>query len=446
MNKLAVPFLVILLIVSMTSKVFPQTWGGRFTLGGYTSTERFTDTGSSGSTSNDFQTLSARFYLKGENLGTGDWETVLDLRDKHDFFDKLDREKLSLESRNEFQLRQLSLRYSNPKKFWGFQLGRFSISEAGSIYVDGIQIENHWTAFLTSSFFGGLHPQKRAHSYLSFDPKAEIYGTSLTYFDRRGGWNKNFYITHGVVSEIYDGHTDRNFIFQNLIYQWNEESRFITLIYYDLVPRGYVQNGILSWQQGWSKYFISDLSHNSVDVIEYSRRQGVLEKLPSSPYAESSLRLTYRMNSKQDRLYIYATDGIRTIDNLNRESLELGFIKSRIWGPNWDFYIAGGTRKNFTSKDTLAKLGLGYFSRRWEFNLDFESQIQDNDNGTKTHPLIIDTTLSYLLSRKTFLAFSAQSASDESVKILSGFFKLGYRFGKREIPPLRDGAPPRGML
>ena len=138
--------------------------------------------------------------------------------------------------------------------------------------------------------------------------------------------------------------------------------------------------------------------------------------------------------------------GERKLDQLTRRTSELGYIQSQIWGPQWDAYIVFGARKNFTSNDTLTRLGLGRYGRKWEFNFDFELQKQVNQNGTITNPVLTELDLSYNISRQSFCVFSAQSASNENVKILSGFFKYGHRFGSNEVPPLRDGAPPRGPL
>lgn len=416
------------------------------TVGGYLSTERFEDVTATGSDKNDFQTISTRLFVKGENLGSGDWEVISDLRDKHDFFDKLNSEKLRLEERNQFQLRQLSTRFSNPNRFFGLQFGRFSVYEVGSTFVDGLQIENHWTPSLYSTYFGGLNPQKREKSDLQFDSKAQIYGASLTYQNLAGGWNRNLFASHGVVSEIYDQHTDRNFIFQNLIYQWDVDSRLITLLYYDLVPRAYVQNGNITWQQGLGRLFITDLSYSEIDVIEYSRNQDVLERLTSSPYKETKAKFTYRIQDLSNRVYLVSSTGERSVDNLKKAVIELGYVRSQFWGPEWDAYFVLGSRKNFTSDDTLFRLGLGRYGRKWELNIDLETQQRQYDDGSKSNPFLAELAISYYLNRRSFWTLSGQSAYDENVKILSGFFKYGYRFGNRELPPLRDGAPPRGPL
>jgi len=439
--------LFIILLIFNPSKGFSSYWSGRFTFGGYASTERFKDISGTGSDKNDFQTLSTRLFIKGENFWNNkDWEVVTDLRDKHDFFDKLNAEKLTLEDRNQFQLRQLSTRISNPKKFLGFQFGRFPIAETGSTFVDGLSLENHWTENLYSIYFGGLNPQKQGRSYLEYNNKAQVHGMSLTYQNHSGGWDQNLFISHGIVEEIYEQHMDRNFIFQNLIYQWNSDSRIMSLLYYDLIPRRYVQNGNLTWQQGWTPSIVTDLSHSTIDVIEYSRSKDVLEVLPSSPYDESKFKFTYRSANNNTRLYLLELSGVRKLDQLKREAVELGLIQTQAWAPQWDAYIAFGSRKNFTSNDTLLRLGVGRYGKKWEFNYDLELQKQKNQNGTISNPILNELDLSYYISRQSFIVFSGQTATNEDVKIVSGFFKYGYRFGSSEIPPLRDGAPPRGPL
>ena len=437
---------LILILILMTSKAFPAFVHGRFTAGAYTATERFSDSSATGSDKNDFQIVSSRMFLQIEKIGNTDWESSIDLRDKHDFFDKLDRERLQLTARNDFQARQLSVRNSTAKKFLGLQFGRFPIQEAGAVYVDGAQAEEHWTPQLVSSVFAGLNPKPEGTSYLVFDPKASVAGATLTFQRATGGWDKNLYLAHSIVQKSYSGNLDRFYLFHNGMYQWEENSRLMSLIYFDTVPNVYVQTANVSWQQEWGKRLLSDLSALSIDVIEYSRRQSVLSRLPSSPYSEGSLLLTWRLHQIQDRYYLRFQNGKRSVDNLTKNSAEVGFAQSGLFGPKWDLYTSFETGKNFTSNDIEARLGVGFFSRVWEWNLDTSYGQQANDDGTTTHPKVIDTALSYYISRKTFSSISGQIANDEKVQILSAFFRIGYRFGDREVPPVRDGAPPRGAL
>jgi len=68
---------------------------GRIVLGNYLSSENFTSP-IAGSTSNNAIDFSGRLYLKVYNISSEDFETVMDLRDKYDLFDKLDQQNLLL--------------------------------------------------------------------------------------------------------------------------------------------------------------------------------------------------------------------------------------------------------------------------------------------------------------------------------------------------------------
>ena len=417
---------------------------GRFTLGGFASTERFTES-TFGSDKNDFATLSARSFLKIDEIGEGKWEFVSDLRDKHDFFDKLDREKLALTAKNDFQVRQLSMRRPSKNHFWSGQLGRFPIPEAGAVYVDGLQVGNHWSPAFRSGLFGGLNPKQDSLSYLQFNPKATIYGLNLTYEPQQRSWARNAFYTLAVVNQIYENHLDRNYLYHNTIFQWNEDSRVIALLYLDFVPRVFVQTYSANWQQGLIRSFSTDLRVLGVDVIEYSRRQGVLEVLPPSRYSEGGIDLIFRPNSSA-KYILSSMHGAREIDGLTRSEVDLAVYSSRFFSSNLDAYLVLGSRKNFTSQDRLIRTGGGYFSRSWESSLDLEYAIQQNTSGVTTHPLIAEVSLSHYYSKQTFFTLSFNRSADENVTIMSTFFKVGYRFGTQETPPVRDGAPPRGKL
>ncbi|MGE4132042.1 MAG: hypothetical protein AB7F86_10430 [Bdellovibrionales bacterium] len=436
--------LVALLCLMAPPRARAQKVHERFSFGGFASTERFQDA-SGGSDSNDFAVASARAFLMVQDWGRGKWELISDLRDKHDFFDKLDSERLQLTDRNEFQLRQMSLRRANPRLFWNPQFGRFPIPEAGSAFTDGAQIAMNFSPSLTASFFGGLNPKQEAQSYLAFDPDSQVYGATLRYQSAARSWTRNFYTAHSYVEKVYAGHLDRRYIFHNMSYQWRPTSRLLTLAYLDLVPRTYVQTANLIWQQGFSRYFSTELAGLSMDSIEYSRRAGVLEKLPSSPYREGRLKLNLR-SSARTRFFHDSIYGKREVDKKERIEEHLGVFRTGIFSKNWDGHALLGWRRNFTSLDYLARAGLGYFSRSWESTLDVDYATQKYDEGKTLNPLIAEISLSHYHSRNLYSTISVQHAADEEKRILSVFFKLGLQLGNQEVAPVRDGAPPRGRL
>lgn len=417
---------------------------GRIILGGFIATEKFaTDEG--GSDNNDEMVFSSRLFNKITDLGQGDWEFVSDLRDKHDFFDKLDRERLALTDKNEFQVRQLNTRWASPARQLSMSVGRFPVQDVGAVYADGLLAEYRWTPQLWSSFFGGKNPQSQSHSYLTFDPKADIAGLGLTYQSRSPNWTRNFYLTHGLVSETYAGQTDRTFLYHQMNYQWQEESRILSLMYFDFVPRAYLQNGSLIWQQEYTDTISSELGVLAMDSIEYYRHQGVRETLPPSPYQEAQMRIAFG-SPRHLQWTVGALSGRRAYDQKSKTEGSLSYLQSRIFSPNWDFYAKAGSRRNFTSQDIFVKTGVGYFSRKWEFNIDVEYTSEKHDDGVVLHPLVTEFSVSNSITRTLFWTGSLQRAADESVTILTSFLKLGYRFGDQETAPVRNSAPLRGPI
>jgi hypothetical protein len=247
------------------------------------------------------------------------------------------------------------------------------------------------------------------------------------------------------VTQSHGSEVDRTYLFHNAIYQWNSRSRLISLLYLDTVPRFYMQNGNILWQQGWTPRWSSQLSFLGVDVITYSRRQGVRERLAPSPYKEVAARANYATTPLSKWEFGFS-DGRRDVDRLSRAEFYIGAERNQFWSRHWDIFGKLGGRKNFTSDDIFSNLYLGYYTRKWELGLDAEYGVEKYRDGVTKHPLTVEVDISNYLSRALFLTGSVQQAQDESVRILSGFLRLGYRFGGGDPPPLRDGSPPRGQL
>ncbi len=417
---------------------------GRITIGSTAITERY-KSNNFGSTANDFLIASARFYYKISELGDDKWEIVTDLRDKNDFFGKLNQEQLQLDAKNEFQVRQLSARWINPAGSWSSQMGRFQISEAGAVFIDGADTEYRINPEWKTGFFAGLNPKSIERSYLEFDPNAQQTGTYLTYQSKDRDWDGNKYATHGLVQQKYKGETERTFLFQNIVYQWQADSRIIHTAYFDFVPTSKIQTLNFLYQQWWTEVFSTELGYLLIDVVEYRRNQGVLEKLAPSPYSEIHLNTDARLDKTQT-LKFSTHAGKRSIDNLQKFEVALGYNKNQFMSAKVDLLTEAGFRKNFTSNDIFIKLNAGYFSKSWEFFIDQQFEQNKNDDGTTTNPLITEIGATSYISRNFFATGSFQRTADENVTIFSTQLRLIYRFGNQETAPLRDGAPPRGAL
>ncbi|MBT4791330.1 MAG: hypothetical protein HON90_07150, partial [Halobacteriovoraceae bacterium] len=138
--------------------------------------------------------------------------------------------------------------------------------------------------------------------------------------------------------------------------------------------------------------------------------------------------------------------GKRESDDLTKTEGSVGFIYHRFLNKNKNAHASFGYRENFTSKDILARFGIGSFSNKWEYSLDQEIILEEEEEARSGAATVTELAATHLYSKTLFTTFSFQYARDEKVDIYSTFFKMTYRFGNREIAPLRDGAPAQGKL
>ncbi len=439
-------FILGFFLLLTSAQAFANKVNGRIELGGYTATERFVDT-TGGSQENDFQLFTFRSFLSVSEIGDSKYEFNSDVRDKYDFFDTLNKAQLTLDPSNTFQVQQLNIRKPiSGDSGMGYTVGRTAVPEAGGAFNDGLLVKYHTQSYIDYAAFGGLNPKIPGQAHLDFNSKATTYGVFLSYQPKNVEWNKSFYLTHALVSQADDGHTDRQYLFHNLSYQWRNNSRLITFLYLDFIPRTYIQEGSVFWQQEHSDYFYSKLSLLGVDSIGYVHIQGKLDKLDPSPYKQASLAFDYRFNPlvTWELATLY---GHRNFDGLSKTEYALSMANQRSFGPNWATNFTIGHRNNFVSNDEFGRVGIGYYSRAWETFANIEAGIEKYTQVSTTHhPLVTELGITHFWSKQLYLTGSFERDANEEVTILSVFFKLGYRYGNREIPPLRDGSPVKGSL
>lgn len=415
---------------------------GRFIIGGYFAQEKFSVPDRFLGDRNDVQTLSARTFLKVSDIGERDDSFVADLRDKHDFFDKVDKERLQLSDSNEFQVRQLS--YGTDRSGLAFRLGRFPVPDAGAVTVDGANLvyrQAHWNAFA----FGGLNPVEYGKAYLQWRPKAQTYGAGFALVPQDVGAQPGLVSSTALVQETFAGETDRAYLYQNFDYPLERSQRFYGNLYFDFVPKSQLQNGFVMLDSKWSGSFKTNLSYLSIDTVQYVRRQDVREQLSPSAYTEVRFNTQFLSGFGND-WSLDLLSGARALDAKTRNMAEL---RSR-WAQlgekrNWD--IAAGARggRNFESTDWAARLEFGYYSRTWEAILE-QSYGSEEFATVSYHPMITNFTVGRFFGRSLLTTFSAERIADERVEILAALFRLSYRFGSRGVVPVRDGSPPRGSL
>lgn len=419
-----------------------ENYFARFTFGSYLSSEEFSNP-LDGQAENSFVTVSSRMYLRVSQLSSANLDVVADVRDKNDFFEKLDAERLQLTNGNTLQIRQLSVRDNNESGSLYGEFGRFPVPEAGDVNCDGVQTGVRWNQNLRTSLFGGLNSKRPDQTYVQYNPDSSVYGLFTLFQPQNQGWNRSMYVSNALVANEVSGHLDRLYYYNNFTYSWSAPNQVIGLVYLDFTPRVYAQTALLTWHQEESPRVATTVSFTGIDAIAYSRQQGILTQLPSSPYREGGFNLRQTVN--RGFLWDYnASYGIRDVDGLHKTELSTGPVFPLLFNPHFSGKASLGYRYNFTAVEDFAKFGISYFSRDWEVSYDQELGYRLEETGLYYHPDIEEVTVSKNLSRALYASVSIERATMETVSIISGFFKIGFRAGSKDVPPLRDGAPPPG--
>jgi hypothetical protein len=433
---------LLLLTFWFSRVVSAASYYGRFSLGDFVARERFKDE-SSGSSSNDFASVVGRLYLINRGTLFEDDEFVIDMRDRYSLYDRLNKEQLSLESRNIFQLTKFSFKQTLPLGSW--TLGRTSVIDAGGVYVDGLVLEAPLGLNWNTGVFAGLNPKRSDQVYVEGNRDATIEGIFLTYQPKFLAWGKNLLISHGMVSERVRREEDRRFLTQTINYQWSAQGQVIETLYLDFVPRTNIQTGSLTWLQQWGRVMGTRANLLGVDVVEYIRRQGVRERLAPSPYNEGELIVVTKPGGGID-FEVGGMGGVRRIDNLHKTEQFLKVKSAREALARQLLELKVGNRNNFTSKDQYLQGSWTYYNDHWELVFDFEKSKEVYNDGVILNGSSVAADAIYLSSKSFFISGSLQYAADERVQIISTFFRLNYRFGSTDLPPLRDGAPPASRL
>jgi hypothetical protein len=322
-------------------------------------------------------------------------------------------------------------------------VGRFPTPEAGSAITDGALVGYRLNSAFQLGTFGGLNPQRVDQTYTQWNSDSQNFGFYSNYQPDQGNWYHSTSATASVVAQRVQQNLDRLYFYGNYYRQWNSRNSFVALGYLDFVPSFRVQTAYLSQGLVINPRWYATGTLSAIDVIEYTRRRGVLEKLPASNYQETSISVDQKQSQnfawKYNALY-----GMRTSDHLSRIEGSAGVNLSNLGTKHFNLISLAGYRRNFTSVDEFIRSTLGYTSKRWEGDVYLEYGLRKQTTGTYNHPLICEVSYANYLSKALYSTISIQYAKNEEVRIVSGFLKVGYRFGSDDVAPLRDGSPPAG--
>lgn len=436
----------LLIVLILSSRSVLADYYGRFISGGFLSKEVFRN--SQTDRYNDVSILSQRLFVNFDRIMDSSSEFTVDIRDKHNFFEKLDNERLQLTGKNHLQVHQLQF-HKTQSKGVNYSIGRFSIPEAGSNYTDGLDFGfNNKKAGSTTkySLFYGLNPEINDGPESRLNVDSKIYGAYFVYENKGSEWNNYFYSTTSFVQETYKSETDRTYLYSNIMSQSVSGNTFSSLFYLDLVPSAYIQNLWMTYSSMFENKYKLRTSLSTIDSIHYFRQRDVRETLASSRYHQASFSLRspthYNTASYETKL----SAGKREIDNKSMAELKVASYLPRFITDDFSGSVRTGIRKNFVSNDFL--VGAGFLQtnkfRELSFNQDFQFE---KENQKKLNIVsITEGSYSRFFSRSLFGVFSLQNIYDSNVSIFSVLFKLSYRFGSGGQAPIRDGSAPMGSL
>jgi len=447
-------------------------YDGRVTTGIYQSKETLTEP-SAGSQTNDSWAYLARAFLDLTAIGPYHNEFVVDLHDRYDYFGQVDRERLVLSDANEPELRQLAVKYpfEGDDLFWSF--GRFPIADAGILALDGAELGYGLTKTWRLGLFGGLVPTSKKYNQADKpNPDDREAGIYTVYETKNRDWFHHTYFANSFVVEqaslspetleglTTDDATDSSkattetptktftnsvLWYANLIYQRSKGSRLTALSYLYLTPKAYLRNFWLSYYRELTRTLTSTVSLTHLDLTEYDKVKDIRETIAPSAYEQGKAELNQKIGRRVEMKY-EALYGKRTADGLSKWQVAAGPVVSQVFRSHVEASLRLGYRKNFLSHDDFAKVGLMYYARSFDIGVTEQAVIERHDDGRTLHPMISELSFDGLVGHSVLAGAALEYAKDENATVTSGLLTLGYRVNSKQMTPVRDQAPPAGLL
>lgn len=439
-------FLFLFILFGYSRFALATKYQGRFSTGAFLSNETLNTKDGDVYTGkdNDFLIYTGRLFFSAQEVGDNNLNTTIDLRDKYNSYEVLDKRSKSLAAKHTFQVRQMFIGNTTSKSDYLFQLGRFQILQGSYSYVDGASFQKRFDKDVIG-LYGGYNPVLLGKNYLDYNDKAMTYGAFYTFTSNTRTWNQHFQTSTAFAQNTFDGQTDRSYLFNSTLYQWQTGAYLWSQFYLDFIPRTYVQNGLLHIQQPLTSKTTGKVNLRAFDIVQYRRVQNIREKLQPSPYQEIETEFRYKI--KPD--LIWDTDlatGRRQFDHYNYHRIRNTLSFPRLFRKEMDGGFFHFWRQSFTNVGHFVGGSIGYYAREMEYDFFATYGEEKQTDNSFLHPIIVEGNMAWHFSKTLFSAISLQAARDEKSDIMSLFFKITYRFGNTSIAPIRDGAAPRGRL
>ena len=419
-------------------------YAGHLLTGAYFAHETF-PAAVGGSKDNDQLIFSNRAYLDVSKIGPSQYEFVTDVRDNHDFFDKVDTARLNLSGQNKFRLRLLALKDPGNIHPYFWAVGRFLPGNNGVIYNDGAEVGYKVTRSNSVGAFAGRRPRVNDERTAQAGTAALQAGVYDVYQNESATWNDGKYSSNMLVyaprAFVHDEPTPSlDYINQSFLH-FGPNDRLST--YLDLATRPAVkaEDALVTYDHRFNQELSSSLSYTRIDLTEYKNSRDIFETLSASSYQQLRLQSRYKLpwSARLDGHILY---GERYLDHLRRIEVAAGPMFSKLLGGHATISHVLGYRRNFLSNDWFLNNNMTHYSEAWEIAGDVKLGLRHQDKGENLHPVTCGLSLGHVFVESVLATIGAEYAHDEKTTISSGILTVGYRFGSREFSPLRDVAPP----
>jgi hypothetical protein len=296
----------------------------------------------------------------------------------------------------------------------------------------GYRINASWRA----AAFGGLSPRRRDQMHLDFNSDSRTFGAHAAYRPRLDPWGARLMASGAWVAEEFQGHLDRLFWYQHAVAHWGKSSHALLFAYLDFVPRVRLQTALLSTRQELGRFWSAGAGLSFLDVIEYYRRQDLLERLPSSAYKEATLNLRRRLGSSGDvSLDANVLYGVRQVDSLRKTEASAGPTFHALGGEPLSARLLLGARRNFTSNDAFAVAGASWLAADWELGLNLSYALSTEGSGNRYHRWLNELSVGRYFPGGFAGDAVIQQGRDERVSLWGGMLRVSYVFGQRSLAP-----------
>ena len=438
---LAWTFLILALLVA--GEALSYEYHGSLLSGGYLAREDITGE-SEVNTDNDRAVFSGRAYLDVNRIGSQQYQFTADLRDKHDFFDKIDTQRLQLSGKNTPRLRQLVVRNPGTSQSLYWSVGRFLPAENNVIYNDGLEGGIHLSTNHKVGLFAGYRPKINEERAANLGSNAYQTGIYHVYQNDASSWDEGKYLSNILVyaPQYFDDQPTPTMAFINQGFlHLGADNRLLTYLNIQGTPDVRVEDAKLEFDKRFNPKLSTRFITSRIDLIEYRNQRDILERLPPTAYSQAKIASQYRLNGTM-RLDGNLLAGQREGDRLRKYEMSCGANFTKLAAGHVATSILFGARRSFISRDLFAASTINWFTDTWLIDANLRVTRQQRDSGVIRNQYIIGSNLGLYATRSLLATAGAELAKDENITIVSGLLTIGYRFGSRELTPLRDVAPP----